>query len=80
MAMIQLILSEERGDKCDLATLAGIVQRALLASTEFRSHAEFRSHDELLIITPTWDNVMCDRVHVSNMRIPSTTGVTGPPA
>lgn len=50
--MIRITLADDTGDKCDTATLNGIVRRALMRDAAFREYAAFRGHDTLAIVTP----------------------------
>lgn len=49
--MIRIVLTADNADKCETATLTGIVRRALQADPAFRAYAA-ATHATLTIVTP----------------------------
>lgn len=75
--MIRIILDATDGidvplDKCDMASLQGIVRDALLASERLREFAGFRMIDEFTIVYPTWERDNVDRTPIAGAVRPTS--------
>ena len=58
--MIRISVTANMSDDCDMATIAGTVRRALLASAEFTLCVTEKGHGQLMISYPTEEDIEVD--------------------